>query len=261
MAERDGGGSTIQELSGILAADTVARFADRTGLERAPDDRGGVWFGAMPARATYASGLFWHVLLQHPSNDAWRRRRLHEPRPRSAAAVGAWLGSVRRLAEDRRFREPNSAWCAAFEREALVLRDIATPVEVVDERGTRAPYPLRFLQTATTVLDRYPLEVQSDGSYRVVIDGTIEDHLDRDRRPPPPPPRPCCRTRRPGSPCRRVPAGSRSGGEPWNGRPAPSPGTPCADTRGRSRRPGTSCETGLLVTDDDLDVGSASGIL
>ena len=100
--------------------------------------------------------------------------------PNAARAIGAWLDAVRRLAEDRRLREPASAWCDAFERQALVLRDIGSRVEVVDGDDRVAPYPLRFLQTATDVLDRYPLELKPDGgSWMVTIDGTIEQHLGR----------------------------------------------------------------------------------
>jgi hypothetical protein len=254
IEEHNGYTMEIDDLAGILSKSARLRFEE-------PREEDG-HFGRLPIRAAYAAGLYWNVIMAHWSNRGarWKHLRKHQPKP--AALVHALLQEVRSMERDPIFGRSAKKWCDGFEAQAPIMRDVGARIRVIDGEGLEQFVSLLWLQRYTDILSRFPLGFSvNDGLEEVVIDGKLEDWA-RDRRHYVPAMR---SVRFPHTPfpakipdnaslvdvwCRQFSDRSGSEGEAWQ---------ECPEAMEAAKR--LVRLTGLVVTDEEVDVGSSNCIL
>lgn len=176
-AEKQAGGTVeIDAVRDVLTADIQKRFAECDADRPAH-------FGRMPNRAAFVSGLFWNVLMNHWSNIGGRWNHLKDHRPGPAWKIFNLLKDVREMEKDRDFGASAKTWCARFEAETRVLRDIDESVRIIEDEGRGAVFHAsqRWLQRFSGILDHYPVVFGADGEEEIHIPGRLTDHLDMDR--------------------------------------------------------------------------------
>jgi hypothetical protein len=164
----------IDALTDILSRGTRKAFKDCPDEERAH-------FGKLPNRAAFSAGLYWNVLMQHPSNKGKRWQHLLKHQPKPAKMVYRLLERVREIEKDRQFGIAAKAWCDRFEQEARTLRDIGAKVKVIEENGESLFVLEKWLRQNTDILDRFPLIIGNDGVEEVRVKGNLRTHLLEDK--------------------------------------------------------------------------------
>lgn len=176
MQENDGGATGIDDLTSLLSSSARMRFKDDTKKDARH-------FGRLPARAAFAAGLYWKVLMDHWSNRGGRWEHLKVHRPKPAAVIAGLLREVRTMEQDRIFGRSVKKWCDGFEAEARTLRDIGARIRVIDGFGKQTFVPVLWMQRYTEILDRFPIGFSdADGIEEVRIEGDLTDHMGDKRR-------------------------------------------------------------------------------
>ena len=167
----------IEAIQEVLTADIRPRFAE------CDEDRP-THFGRMPNRAAYVAGLFWNVLMRHPSNKGHRWKILNEHCPGPARKIYGLLKAVRKMEKDGEFGESAKRWCDRFEAEAMVFREIGETIRVVENDGKGNVFRVaeRWLQRYTSILDHYPIVFGADGEEEIHISGKLGNHLNQNRK-------------------------------------------------------------------------------
>ncbi|MBK1649036.1 DEAD/DEAH box helicase [Rhabdochromatium marinum] len=138
-------------------------------------------FGRLSGRAAWCAGLYWMLLMDHPSNRRHRRSHLFEHRPDTAKGLYRLEQTVKTLAKEPRLAPYVEPWLKLFRAQALDLRTIEGKIRVVNDRGEAFDYPGVWLKRETCVLDRFPLiddEIRITGS----VDDYWRDEPDRNAK-------------------------------------------------------------------------------
>jgi hypothetical protein len=167
VSNHDGEQTTIDALTEILSGSVRA--------ELGADAAAGT-FGRLSNRAIWCSGLYWSVLLAHPSNRGHRARHLLAHQPDTARALSRLEQDVRSLAREHGLAEPVEQWIALFRAQAFDLRGIEPKVRVVTDTGESCSYPRVWLHRETTVFERGTLV-----GNELHIRGNVDDYW-RDQR-------------------------------------------------------------------------------
>jgi len=168
--KKHGASVGITDLTEILTKDVRRNFKNVS--ENHP-----AYFGSFPARAAYASGLYWLALMNHSSNSGHKRQQLREHMPQPAKVIRALLYSVRRMADDPFFARSAKEWCDRFEKQAFTLRDIGRKIRVLEGDGRAKWVSERWLVRVTEIADSIPLQLGEDGEEEFRINGRIEDYF------------------------------------------------------------------------------------
>jgi hypothetical protein len=161
----------IADLTNVLARDTKTRF------KPVDENANNPHFGSLNNRAAYSAGLYWNVLLEHPSNKGPRREHLRACQPPTAGMIFALLKQVGELCDDPYFCAPAKTWLTKFKQAAHTLRDIGQRLRVRDERGRTLSVDLNWLRRETDLLDTCPSVVGEDGDEELLIQGRLEESL------------------------------------------------------------------------------------
>ncbi|MBK1699809.1 DEAD/DEAH box helicase [Thiococcus pfennigii] len=160
---RDGQRLGIADLTAVLS-----QAAAVSGGERAMSAGS---FGQLSGRAAWCAGLYWNLLMDHPSNRGHRRNHLFQHRPDTSKGLYRWERDVQRLADDPRRATHVESWLRLLRAQAFDLRTIEPKVRVVNERGEAFDYPGVWLKRETSVFERFPL---IDDEIR--IQGSLDDY-------------------------------------------------------------------------------------
>lgn len=162
--------TTIQALTEQLSQSVVKAF-------KAPltDDKP-TYFGKLPNRAAYTTGLYWQALIKHRSNQKHRANQLIELAPIQAKTIYKFLARVRKLETNKQFSKAAKRWCDRFEAEALILRDIGRSVRVVSSNND-------YFMARVLWLQRYAPDVLQSGRWTIGDDGDEEIHISGCFRP------------------------------------------------------------------------------
>jgi len=171
VRQHDGEHTRIDALTEVLSRSVRAQLAETSGGPLAVGT-----FGRLSSRAIWCSGLYWSVLLAHPSNRGHRGRHLLEHQPTSARALYRLEQDVRALASEPGLAEPVEQWLKLFRAQAFDLRGIEPKVRVVSDTGDSFDYPRVWLQRETTVFERF-----TQVGDEVHIRGSVDDYW-RDQR-------------------------------------------------------------------------------
>lgn len=155
----------IQELTQVLSRSVQQSFISP------PQDHNLVTFGQLPHQAVACAGLYWNLLLDHPSNKEPRRGHLLVHRPSSSKHIYALEQEVRELATEPELAACVQRWLALFHAQGFDLRGIEPKVRVVSDTGEALDYPRLWLQRETEVFER---GIQSGDA--IHIQGRVEDY-------------------------------------------------------------------------------------
>ncbi|MBF0240785.1 MAG: DEAD/DEAH box helicase, partial [SAR324 cluster bacterium] len=72
------------------------------------------YFGELPRRAAFTTGLYWNVLMRHPSMKGHRFHYLKEHQPKTAKLLYHWIQEVRKMEGDREYGYAAKRWCDQF---------------------------------------------------------------------------------------------------------------------------------------------------
>jgi CRISPR-associated endonuclease/helicase Cas3 len=108
-------------------------------------------FGQLSKRAAWCAGLYWSVLMDHPSYSKHRRTHLFEHRPKTANTLYRLEQELRKV---RQLKEPVERWLKLFRAQAFDLRSIEPKIRVVNEYRQAFEYGRVWLQRETTVFER-----------------------------------------------------------------------------------------------------------
>lgn len=168
VAKNDGQRVSISSLSEVLTQSVRGAFAT---------DPGHNVFGTLPKRASWCGGLYWRVLMEHPSNRGHRGEHLFRHQPETARTIAALEQTLKRLGEtNASVKRDIDHWLKLFRAQAFDLRTIEPKVRVVPDKGMGFDAPRVWLQRETTVFERGT--TRDDG---VHITGTLDDYW-RDER-------------------------------------------------------------------------------
>ena len=161
----DGGTQSIEDLTACLTAEHSGAF------------------GNLSKRAAWCTGLFWRVLMEHPSNRGGRHGHLLYAQPPPARRIHSLMQQVAELEQDREYAAHARAWLRSLKEQVLDLRGIGRQIVVVQEDGSRVKADELWLERETHVMERFPVDAAL-GEVRIA--GYLEDHLreiqDRSRR-------------------------------------------------------------------------------
>jgi hypothetical protein len=155
----------IQELTQVLSRSVQQSFISP------PQDDTLVIFGQLPRQAVACAGLYWNLLLDHPSNQGPRRHHLLAQRPSSAKRLYALEQEVRQLATEPELAACVQRWLALFHAQGFDLRGIEPKVRVVSDAGEALDYPRLWLQRETEVFER---GIQIEDA--IHLQGRVEDY-------------------------------------------------------------------------------------
>jgi hypothetical protein len=168
LEQHQGQRQNIEALSSLLSKNCQHDF------KQAEDDR---HFGALPDHAYWTTGLYWQVMLQHPSTKGQKRQLFLQAQPSSSRMIFHLLQTVKTLSHDDMIGSLVVDWCKRFERQAFTLRDIGRRVRVVEENGlVRMPSEL-WLQRSTDITERFPPHESEDGASEFRIPGMLADYV------------------------------------------------------------------------------------
>jgi hypothetical protein len=171
VRQHDGEQAGIDALTEVLSRSVRAQLGGGPGGDLVAGT-----FGRLSSRANWCSGLYWSVLLAHPSNHAHQRRHLLDHQPASARILYRLEQDVRGLAREPGLAEPVEQWIRLFRAQAFDLRGIEPKVRVVSDTGESFDYPRVWLQRETTVFERF-----TQVGDEVHICGSVDDYW-RDQR-------------------------------------------------------------------------------
>lgn len=167
LDEHDGERVGIEAL-----ADVLSRAAQAAGTgPLAPGT-----FGQLSKRAGFCAGLYWNVLMAHPSYSKHRRDHLFRHRPDACKTLYRLEQDVRRLETQPGCKEHVDRWLKLFREQAFDLRSIEPRIRVINERGEVFEYGRVWLQRETTVYER--------GVYNgdeIEITGNLDDYWREDK--------------------------------------------------------------------------------
>ena len=135
------------------------------------------YFGELSTYAEYCAGLYWQILMKHPSNKGYRGRHLWEYQPNSSKLIYALLKTVRQFETDETYARYTKEWLKHLYGQALQYRDIGKQVIVIEGngRGRHLKVSRLWLERETDLLHYW--QEDEDGNEFYLISGEIDDYL------------------------------------------------------------------------------------
>lgn len=171
VSQHDGTRADIEGLTEVLSRTLQTQLGGGPGDETATGT-----FGRLSHRAIWCTGLYWSVLLAHPSNRGHRGRHLLAHQPASARLLYRLEQDLRALVREPGIEKHVETWLRLFRAQAFDLRGIEPKVRVVSDTGEAFDYPRVWLQRETTVYERGTLVGEE-----IHIRGSVDDYW-RDQR-------------------------------------------------------------------------------
>ncbi len=147
--------------------------SDTVALSSGEDAAG--YFGTLSTHAEYCAGLYWQILLQHPSNKGYRTQHLREHQPKSSKTLYALLKAVREFENDENYADDCKTWLKHLYGKALQYRDIGKRVLVIEGNGYTRSVSRLWLERETDILQYY--QEDEDGNEYYQITGELDDYL------------------------------------------------------------------------------------
>lgn len=167
VKEHDQQSVSINALSQCLSAEAQARF----------NDSDSAYFGTLSDHAIYASGLYWQVMIQHPSNKGFRARHLRDHQPSSSAHIYSLFKQLDALLDDEYYQKSAQRWKDHFLTQALVLRDIGSRIKLIEADGRVIQVDRVWLARETNILSEYHISFDEHEKEYIELRGELDDHL------------------------------------------------------------------------------------
>jgi len=157
-----------QAAQGRFATEAPAAF-ERLGATES------LYFGSLSHYANYVSGLYWQLLIQHPSNRGHRAKHYITHQPPSSAHLYKLLQAFQPLLESSDYQRYAKRWYQWFLQRALLLRDIGQRMTVIEGDGFALQVDRVWLARETSVLNLVRLDEK--GREYCQLEGELDDYL------------------------------------------------------------------------------------
>jgi len=145
------------------------------GVEQPTRDDDKYYFGELAKQAEYTAGLYWQVLMKHPSNKGYRGQHLWQHQPKSSKVMYSLLKAVRQLEKQDDYAEYAKQWLKHLYGQALRYRDIGKRVLVIEGNGRRIHVSRLWLARETDLLQFW--QEDEEGNEYYAITGELDDYL------------------------------------------------------------------------------------
>ncbi|WP_020560717.1 DEAD/DEAH box helicase [Thiofilum flexile] len=162
---------SILELSQVLSHEAQQQFQGE------PVNTNTLYFGALPQQAVYTSGLYWQLLIRHPSAAKHRKQHLLQHQPDSSKWVYSKLSQLEPLLQDRRYAKPAQQWRTLLFMQAAQYRDIGKRVAVLEGDGRRLQVDRVWLERETDIMRLCPPRYDEREQEYFQLQGELDDYL------------------------------------------------------------------------------------
>jgi len=135
------------------------------------------YFGDLTQNAVYTTGLFWQMLIKHPSNHAHQKNHLFSHQPKSSRHIYQLIQQVRHLEHFDNYKEACKEWLKYFYGQALQYRDIGRRVTLIEGNGRKIQVGQQWLARETDILHQFPLQEDVSGHEFHQLYGDLDDYL------------------------------------------------------------------------------------
>ena len=163
---------SIQALTRVVSESVV----QPSGVDNAKGNNNDThYFGELAKQADYIAGLYWQVLMKHPSNKGYRGQHLWQHQPKSSKVMYALLKAVRQLENHEDYGQYCEQWLKHLYGQALRYRDIGKRVLVIEGNGRRVHVSRLWLARETDLLQFW--QEDEEGNEYYPITGELDDYL------------------------------------------------------------------------------------
>jgi hypothetical protein len=164
---------SILELSQVLSQEAQQAFQTST----VSTESTALYFGALPQQAVYTSGLYWQLLLRHPSTSQHRKDHLRQHQPDSSKWAYSKLRQLEPLLQDPTYAKAAKQWQTLLFMQAMQLRNIGKRVLVVEADGRELQIDRVWLERETDIMRRFPPRYDEREQAYFQLQGELDDYL------------------------------------------------------------------------------------
>jgi superfamily II DNA or RNA helicase len=161
---------SILELSQVLSQEAQQAF-------QTSDESTALYFGALPQQAVYTSGLYWQLLLRHPSTSQHRKDHLRQHQPDSSKWAYSKLRQLEPLLQDSTYTKAAKQWQTLLFMQAMQLRNIGKRVLVIEADGRELQIDRVWLERETDIMRRFPPRYDAREQAYFQLQGELDDYL------------------------------------------------------------------------------------
>lgn len=161
----------ILELSQVLSQEAQQSFQSEM------DNPASLYFGSLPQQAIYTSGLYWQLLLRHPSSSKHRKDHLLQHQPAISKWVYSKLRQLEPLLQDSLYAKPAKQWQTLLFMQAMQLRDIGKSVLVIEADGRELKIDRVWLERETDIMRRFTPRYDEHEQEYFQLQGELDDYL------------------------------------------------------------------------------------
>jgi superfamily II DNA or RNA helicase len=165
---------SIVELSQLLSEAAQQAFQNK---ESQTPVSSSLYFGSLPQQAVYTSGLYWQLLLRHPSSSKHRKDHLLQHQPDSSKWVYSKLRQLEPLLQDPLYAKPAKQWQILLFMQAMQLRNIGKRVRVIEADGRELQIDRVWLERETDIMRCFTPRYDEREQEYFQLHGELDDYL------------------------------------------------------------------------------------
>lgn len=162
---------SILELSQVLSYEAQQNFQGEAVSNTS------LYFGSLPQQAIYTSGLYWQLLIRHPSSSKHRKDHLLQHQPDSSKWVYSKLRQLEPLLQDSLYAKPAKQWQTLLFMQAMQLRDIGKRILVIEADGRELQVDRVWLERETDIMRRFTPRYDEQEQEYFQLQGELDDYL------------------------------------------------------------------------------------
>jgi len=156
---------------------TQQSIHDLSSLLSESSDRGTNYFGHLTNNAIYTTGLYWQVLIKHPSNHKHQKKHLFEHQSNSSKLIYTLIQDIQKLQAFDDYKKYCDEWLRRFYGQALQYRNIGKRVTVIEGNGRRIQVGQLWLERETNIIHSYPIQEDEQGHRFYQLPSDFDDYL------------------------------------------------------------------------------------
>lgn len=162
---------SISELSTVLSQEAQQQF------QAADSTSSALYFGSLPQQAIYTSGLYWQLLMRHPSTSKHRQTHLRQHQPNSSKWAYSQLKQLEPLLQDSLYAKAAKQWQTLLFMQAAQLRNIGKRVIVIEGDGRKLQVDRVWLERETDIIQKHNPQYDAKDNPYFQLYGELDDYL------------------------------------------------------------------------------------
>ena len=162
---------SIVALSQVLSLEAQQQF------QTADSTSSALYFGSLPQQAIYTSGLYWQLLMRHPSTSKHRQTHLRQHQPNSSKWAYSQLKQLEPLLQDSLYAKAAKQWQTLLFMQAAQLRNIGKRVVVIEGDGRKLQVDRVWLERETDIIQKHNPQYDAQDKPYFQLHGELDDYL------------------------------------------------------------------------------------